>query len=667
MDKDQPGAEGAGDEQTRRHPNPDSPDTMHRLLADDMAFAPSTYNAERGTVDVIWSTGAQVQRSDWWTGERWLEELDLAGADLARLNAGGPLLLDHWSSVDNVAGSVVPGTAKVEGGRGVATLRFDRSGAAGIQAERKVAGGHLRTVSIGYRVQVWDRVRAQKDGELDRKVARKFEIFEISIVPMPADAGAVMRSVAPPGSDATATRAGDAARNPETKMTKVNEPGATDAPKIDAEAERKQVREAELDRVRGIQKAGQALGIDEGAVRAALDGGETLADAQSRFIGLLEAKRAKEGALKPGGVDVIRDERDTTIRRWEGALTARFLGQAPAEESREFAGMGLLSMARQLAGHAGVRGVHRMSADDLAEWVLSRQQGSGDFPLVLGNSMNKSVQGLFGAYPNTWGAWTRETDVADFKTITAASIGQFPEVAEIAEGAPYTMGSIAEEGQTFAVKERGRLAQLTRVALVNDDMRALQNVLSNAALAGYTNLRRIVFGILTANGVWPSGGSTALFHVDRGNIGTAGNLDAAKYSELRALLAKQTSPAAVGEAAAPLPPPVSVVLLVGPDEEDTAMELLGNRIVPTATGAVIPDGYRANTSLVMEPFLDTGNDPYYLCRSDIRGVEIAYLQGRRAPQVTSAEDIRYSGMTFRVVFDFGAAAVQPRVMAANLG
>jgi hypothetical protein len=161
-------------------------------------------------------------------------------------------------------------------------------------------------------------------------------------------------------------------------------------------------------------------------------------------------------------------------------------------------------------------------------------------------------------------------------------------------------------------------------------------------------------GILTANANWPAGGATALFAAGRSNLGTAGNLAVGTFAELRALLTKQTSPARAGESAAPLPPPSSMVLLVGPDEEDTALELLGNRIVPTATGAVLPDAYRSSTSLVMEPFLDTGNDPYYLCRGDIRGVEIAYLQGQRAPTITSAEDIRYSGMTFRVVFDFGA-------------
>lgn len=412
-------------------------------------------------------------------------------------------------------------------------------------------------------------------------------------------------------------------------------------------------------------------GLGDAFTLAQVEKGATREAALEAALEAVAARSPAPALPNTAAVSVIRDERDTLRARWSGALSAQLMNQAPAPESREFANIGFHGLMREIAVANGVKGVHRMSGADLAEMFLggriNMQHSTSDFPLILVNSANKSVQGLFSAFPNTWSSWTREVDVADFKTITAAFAGQFPEVAAIAEGAPYTYGSIAEEGQTYAVQERGRLVALTRQALVNDDTRAFQDVLSGAALAGYTALRRVVFGILTANANWPVGGGTALFATARNNLGTAGNLAAGTFAELRALLLKQTSPARAGEAAAPLPPPTSHVLLVGPDEEDTALELLGNRIVPTATGAALPDAYRSSTSLVMEPFLDVGNDPYYLARQDIRGVEIAYLQGQRAPTITNAEDIRYSGMTFRVVFDFGAAAVQPRAMSANLG
>lgn len=402
----------------------------------------------------------------------------------------------------------------------------------------------------------------------------------------------------------------------------------------------------------------------------------TWANAQIRAAGTREAvltaaletvAAAGPKVLATEAPKVTADEKPVVLARLSGALHASFTGRAPTESEREFAGLGFHALAAELLVRAGARDVHRLGPDALVERIFATTHSSSDFANVLANSTNKTLRDLYGALPNNWSAWADETEVDDFKTITAANIGQFPEPVEMVEGGPVTYGTIAEEAETYAVKERARLLGLTRVALINDDMRAFQRLIQQAALAGYTALRRTVFGILTANANMADG--TALFATGHANLGTAGNLSATTLKEMRSLLAKMTGPSRTGQspAAAPLPPPQNMVLIVGPDEEDTAMELLGNRIVPTATGAVLPDGFRSNLSLVSDAFLDTGNDPYYLARADMKAVEIAYLRGRRVPTVTSAETIDRTGMTFRVLFDFNAKAVTWRTIAANLG
>lgn len=402
----------------------------------------------------------------------------------------------------------------------------------------------------------------------------------------------------------------------------------------------------------------------------------TWANAQIRAAGTREAvltaalDAVVAAGAKPLATEapkVVADEKPVLLARLSGAMHATFTGRAPKDDEREFAGLGFHALGRELLIRAGERNVHRLGPDALVERILANTHSASDFSAVLANSTNKTLRDLYGALPNNWAAWADETEVDDFKTITAGNIGQFPEPVEIAEGGPVTYGTIGEEAETYAVKERGRLLGLTRVALVNDDLRAFQRLTQAAALAGYTALRRTVFGVLTANAAMADG--TALFASGHFNLGTAGNLSATTLKELRALLAKMTGPSRTGQspAAAPLPPPQGMVLIVGPDEEDIAMELLGNRIVPTATGAVLPDGFRSNLSMVSDAFLDTGNDPYYLARTDFKAVEIAYLRGRRVPTVTSAETIDRTGMTFRVMFDFGAKAVTWRTIAGNLG
>jgi hypothetical protein len=63
----------------------------------DVRLMPDTVNGERRTVEVVWSTGAAVRRSDPWTGKPYDEQLSLepGHVDLSRLMNGAPLLDSH--------------------------------------------------------------------------------------------------------------------------------------------------------------------------------------------------------------------------------------------------------------------------------------------------------------------------------------------------------------------------------------------------------------------------------------------------------------------------------------------------------------------------------------------------------------------------------------------
>lgn len=56
---------------------------------------PETLDGEKRTVDVIWFTGIEVPRFDFWTGETYIRRFDSAGADLSFLNGGAPVLANH--------------------------------------------------------------------------------------------------------------------------------------------------------------------------------------------------------------------------------------------------------------------------------------------------------------------------------------------------------------------------------------------------------------------------------------------------------------------------------------------------------------------------------------------------------------------------------------------
>lgn len=160
----------------------------------DLRAAVGTVNDETRTVELTFSTGADVVRYDWVSGKRFIERLsmDPKHIRLERLNAGAPLLNAHsaYSLADQI-GIVEPNTAKLAGKEGRATVRFSKR----TDVEpfyQDVRDGIIRNVSVGYRVHRFEETAGK--GEMPVRLATDWEPYEISMVPMGSDAGARVRS-----------------------------------------------------------------------------------------------------------------------------------------------------------------------------------------------------------------------------------------------------------------------------------------------------------------------------------------------------------------------------------------------------------------------------------------------------------------------------------------
>ncbi len=110
---------------------------------------PSTFNAERRTVEVVFTTGARVLRYDWRNDRYYDEELVVTpeAVDLSRLNAGASVLNTHsqWDLRDVIGVTEEAWVAEPEGR---ARLRMsERPELAGIVAD--VQSGVIRHISVG--------------------------------------------------------------------------------------------------------------------------------------------------------------------------------------------------------------------------------------------------------------------------------------------------------------------------------------------------------------------------------------------------------------------------------------------------------------------------------------------------------------------------------------
>lgn len=154
----------------------------------------SSFDEKDNSIELCFTTGATVRRRSWVDGP-FDEELIVTSdaVRLDRLNAGAPFLNTHsdWS-LEDVLGSVVPGTARIDGGKGFARVRLS-SAPADADNVAKIRDGIIRNVSVGYAIHRVEKIEGE-EGTVPVWRVVDWEPYEISAVPIPADPGAQVRS-----------------------------------------------------------------------------------------------------------------------------------------------------------------------------------------------------------------------------------------------------------------------------------------------------------------------------------------------------------------------------------------------------------------------------------------------------------------------------------------
>jgi HK97 family phage prohead protease len=168
------------------------------------AFKPGSINAEDRTVEVVFGSDKPVRMYTWEYGPI-NEELsfDASHVRMDRLNSGAPVLDNHdayGSVLDTVVGVVEK--AWSDGKKGYAKLRFAKTDK-GDKMLEMARDGILQNVSVGYAVHKYMRSKSNEDGKLDNYRAVDWEPHEISMVAVPADADAKLRSLAGPDNSVT--------------------------------------------------------------------------------------------------------------------------------------------------------------------------------------------------------------------------------------------------------------------------------------------------------------------------------------------------------------------------------------------------------------------------------------------------------------------------------
>lgn len=697
--------------------------TMTRVAT----LQPQTLNKEERTVDIRWTTGATVRRTNFWDGV-WYEELGLKKSEvrMGRLNNGAPFLDNHGFTeargVKQVLGAILPGTAKIRtnkdfesGKEGIATVRFSkRAVAEGILDD--VEDGILANVSVGY--DIYDVQMVKEEDGVPTFRMTDWEPIEVSLVPAGADDDAMVRSKnavrrklairgveagddsdpatgdEPPAKPEAARNSATGDTDPETGGTR-SMPPTEEEIKAQKEAEAKrskeaadkaaeEARQAEKARASGIRElVGRYQRLDQSLAQKWIDEDKPVDECRGLVLDLLaedpEPKTRSSNGTAEVGDDLSRRGRidgavDALLHRFRPTSVKdptgmELRGYEATEAARPYMFRSLSDIARMVCEANGVS-CDGLPKHEVAQRALQLRSlhSISDFSEILANTVNRTLRDGYAAAPQTWRRFTRIVRVPDFKEISRTNLGDAPPLLKVNEGGEVERGTLSEEAEKYFVEEYARIVAVTRKVIVNDDLDAMTRIPNRMGRRAADLESDTIFNILKANPLMADG--NALFSAPHGNLATAevGPPDEAALAEGRTLMRRQTGIDGAEIAIVP-------VLMHVPPAHETVSEKLLATIIPDSSTNVSPFSSSGRTplGLEVEPRWETGTNgsltAWFMFASidQVDQMELAFLEGTDGPQTMTREGFDVAGLEIKIQHDLGAKAIDYRGMFKNAG
>lgn len=441
--------------------------------------------------------------------------------------------------------------------------------------------------------------------------------------------------------------------NAMTTTAPVHQKAAIEAAAIQAEAQRR----------RDIRASGQVFMNHAGmpAFIAALEDDPSVSAAEA---GLRILARLGQGATPVAGGYSFRDVGDDRLSDFRNAAEDALLIRGglkvaqPHPGVRDMQRMGIVAMAESMLSMTG-----REPRDRSAAGIIQAAMATDDFSRLLSNTASKSLALGYETAPTGHTLFTGEREVANFHPQTLVNLSEAPELEEVREGAEYKNGSMADSATTFQLVTNGKVLELTRQALINDDLGALTSIPMSMGIAARRLEADKVFGALTGNPVMRDG--QPLFHAAHGNLGVGSALSLASLGLARAAMRKQRGIAGLGFLD---PQPKFLIVPVG--LETVAEQLISSLQDPSKNNETPNLQFVRGLTLVADPRLDAHSETaWYLAASptQIDGILRVYLAGQERLYVEENNEFKRDVTGFKVRLDFGVGVIDHRALYKNPG
>jgi len=395
---------------------------------------------------------------------------------------------------------------------------------------------------------------------------------------------------------------------------------------------------------------------------------DTVCDAAAAARRILDAWASTAAPVGAVHVKTVEDESD---KRRTGIVAALLTRAGVADRNTRDAAMAsgyrghtLLDLARASLDRTGIssRGMDKMQIVGAAF-----TQGTSDFPILLENAMHKALQTAYATAPDTWSRFCATGSVSDFRAHSryrVGSLGMLDTLNELGEFRNKTIPD-GEKGSITATT-RGNVINISRQAIINDDLGAFVGLAAQLGRAGRRTIEAVVYALLAENaGLGPvlADGKT-LFHADHGNITTAAALSMLAIEADRVAMASQTD---VGGNDFLDLRPAAVVLPIGLG--GTARSINAAEYDPdTANKLNKPNVVRGLFRDVVDTPRLTGTRRYLFAdATEAPVIEVAFLDGNQEPYVEQEAGFTVDGTRYKARLDFGVAAIDYRGAVTNAG
>ena len=418
---------------------------------------------------------------------------------------------------------------------------------------------------------------------------------------------------------------------------------------------------AALRRETDIRRCAAQAGLAPDVVQAMVDNGRPFAEVAMEIVSAHAAVvESRATAGHPARIQVTRDQGTTVMQGIGEMLYARINpGAELGDAGKQFRGYSLMECVRTFSESRGISTVGRSKSD----LVAMAMHSTSDFPLLFSSLAGKSLDAADQEEPHTWTPLARQRNLPDFKQASDLVIAADLAPEQLLEGGEYKKGTLKEAQATWKLATYARKINISRQAIINDDLSALERVPEYLG-RGFRRLESNLIWALITGGATTSVDGLALFAAGHANTGT-GALGIAGMNAAKKAMRKQTDISGVTVNVTP------DYLVVPSDLEGTALQFLypSGYSPASLTGASGPNVYAGSMQLIVEPRLDGSATQWYTMAgpSKIDGLVYGYLADEPGPTITPVPERDPDGLCILARFDFGCAVKDYRFVYRSSG